>query len=75
MNNLFLDAGLSTLVNFALLALLTRQISRSRSAAGLARVSRYPFLAQSLIDSMSFVGVSASYTSNYVSDDLDFAST
>lgn len=55
---MLVDAGISTLVNFVLLALLTRQISRSRSAAGLARVSRYPFLAQSLIDAMSFVGVS-----------------
>lgn len=49
-------AGISTIVNGLLLILLTRQISRSRSAAGLSRVSRYPFLAQSLIDAISFVG-------------------
>ncbi|KAL4250477.1 hypothetical protein ABKN59_006994 [Abortiporus biennis] len=49
-------AGFSTIVNFILLVLFTRQTSRSGSATGLARVSRYPFLAQSLIDAVAFVG-------------------
>ncbi|CAL1715555.1 unnamed protein product [Somion occarium] len=49
-------AGISAIVNAILLLLLTRQMSRSHSAVGLARVSRYPFLAQSLIDAVSFVG-------------------
>lgn len=40
-----------------LLALLLRQVTRSRSAAGLSRVSRYTFIVQSLIDAVSFVGV------------------
>jgi len=48
--------GLATLVNVILLILLLRQASRSRSAAGLSRVSRYPFIIQSLIDAVSFVG-------------------
>ncbi|KAK7683355.1 hypothetical protein QCA50_013617 [Cerrena zonata] len=49
-------AGLSGIINAILLILLTRQTSRSHSAVGLGRVSRYPFLAQSLIDAVSFVG-------------------
>ncbi|RPD62600.1 hypothetical protein L226DRAFT_532406 [Lentinus tigrinus ALCF2SS1-7] len=49
-------SGLSTLVNFFLLALFRRQASQSSSAAGLSRVSRYTFLLQSLIDAISFVG-------------------
>ncbi|RDX47178.1 hypothetical protein OH76DRAFT_1558028 [Lentinus brumalis] len=49
-------AGMSTLVNFFLLALFRRQASQSSSAAGLSRVSRYTFLIQSLIDAISFVG-------------------
>ncbi|OCH91365.1 hypothetical protein OBBRIDRAFT_792297 [Obba rivulosa] len=49
-------AGLSTIVYFILLALHLRQTRRSGSAQGLARVSRYTFLTQSLIDAISFVG-------------------
>ncbi|KAI1782212.1 hypothetical protein LXA43DRAFT_932813 [Ganoderma leucocontextum] len=49
-------AGLSTLVNFLLLALFRRQAAQSSSAAGLSRVSRYTFLIQSLLDAISFVG-------------------
>ena len=52
------DSGISTLVNFFLLALFRRQAAESSSAAGLSRVSRYTFLIQSLIDAISFVGVS-----------------
>ena len=51
------DSGISTLVNFFLLALFRRQAAESSSAAGLSRVSRYTFLIQSLIDAISFVGV------------------
>ncbi|KAM5544439.1 hypothetical protein V8D89_002099 [Ganoderma adspersum] len=49
-------AGLSTVVNFLLLALFRRQAAQSSSAAGLSRVSRYTFLIQSLLDAISFVG-------------------
>ena len=55
---LLTDAGISTVVNLLLLSLHLRQVRRSRSAAGLSRVSRYPFIIQSLIDAVSFVGVS-----------------
>ncbi|KAI0083737.1 hypothetical protein BDY19DRAFT_975766 [Irpex rosettiformis] len=48
--------GLSAFVNMFILWLLLRQISLSRSAAGLSRVSRYPFIIQSMIDAMSFIG-------------------
>ncbi|KAI0071333.1 hypothetical protein K474DRAFT_1607089 [Panus rudis PR-1116 ss-1] len=49
-------AGFAAIANTVLLVLLTRQVTRSSSAVGLARVSRHPFLAQSLIDAVSFVG-------------------
>ncbi|TCD68657.1 hypothetical protein EIP91_010178 [Steccherinum ochraceum] len=49
-------AGAATIVNLILLLLLSRQITRSRSAAGLGRVSRYPFFLQSLVDAVAFVG-------------------
>ncbi|KAI0343001.1 hypothetical protein BDW22DRAFT_1356560 [Trametopsis cervina] len=48
--------GIAAIMNLALLCLLLRQVARSRSAAGLSRVSRYPFIIQSLIDAVSFVG-------------------
>ena len=51
---------MATAVNLILLLLLSRQIARSRSAQGLARVSRYPFFLQSLIDAIAFVGVRVS---------------
>ncbi|KAI0069873.1 hypothetical protein K474DRAFT_1746897, partial [Panus rudis PR-1116 ss-1] len=49
-------AGFAAIANAILLVLLTGQVTRSSSAVGLARVSRHPFLAQSLIDAVSFVG-------------------
>lgn len=54
---LYSDAGISTIVYLILLVLLSRQVARSSSAAGLSRVSRYTFLVQSLVDAISFVGV------------------
>ncbi len=54
------DAGLSTIIYFALLLLHFRQTAHSRSATGLSRVSRYPILIQSLIDAISFIGVRSS---------------
>lgn len=49
-------AGISTIINLILLRLLTRETARIGSAIGLNRVSRYTFLAQSLVDAISFVG-------------------
>ncbi|KZT68761.1 hypothetical protein DAEQUDRAFT_765968 [Daedalea quercina L-15889] len=49
-------AGIATIVHFILLRLLSRETTRINSATGLNRVSRYSFLAQSLIDAISFVG-------------------
>ncbi|KAJ3551014.1 hypothetical protein NM688_g4952 [Phlebia brevispora] len=49
-------SGVSTLMYIVLLVLFFRQVSRSRSVTGLSRVSRYPFLIQSLVDAVSFVG-------------------
>lgn len=49
-------AGIATIMNLLLLVFHTRQVTRSRSAAGLSRVSRYPFIIQTLIDAVSFVG-------------------
>ncbi|KAH9829949.1 uncharacterized protein C8Q71DRAFT_717557 [Rhodofomes roseus] len=49
-------AGISMIVNFILLRLLIRETARISNAIGLNRVSRYTFLAQSLIDAISFVG-------------------
>ncbi|PCH44049.1 hypothetical protein WOLCODRAFT_133060 [Wolfiporia cocos MD-104 SS10] len=49
-------AGISTLVYLALLALLSREMSRNSAPAALSRLSRYVFLSQSLIDAISFVG-------------------
>lgn len=51
------DAGISTLLYVIMILLFFRQMSESSSVTGLARVSRYPFIVQSLIDAMSFVGV------------------
>lgn len=50
-----------------MLVLLTRQVTKSSSAAGLSRVSRYTFLTQSLIDAIAFVGVRI-YASLYACD-------
>jgi hypothetical protein len=38
------------------LLLLSRQVDRSRTPAGLSRVSLWTFLAQSIVDSVSFAG-------------------
>ncbi|KAG6827207.1 hypothetical protein H0H92_012791 [Tricholoma furcatifolium] len=51
-----LDAGLSGLAYLALLILFSRQTERSRTPSGLARVSRWIFLVQSTVDSVSFAG-------------------
>lgn len=50
------DAGSAGLIYLALLVLYSRQSERSRTPSGLARVSRWSFLAQSTVDSVSFAG-------------------
>ncbi|KAH0582574.1 hypothetical protein H2248_010506 [Termitomyces sp. 'cryptogamus'] len=49
-------ASLSGLAYLALLVLFSRQTERSRTPSGLARVSRWMFLSQSTVDSVSFAG-------------------
>jgi hypothetical protein len=39
--------------------LLSRQINRSRTPAGISRVSRWSFLTQAVVDSICFAGVSS----------------
>ncbi|KAG6852138.1 hypothetical protein C0991_002659 [Blastosporella zonata] len=50
------DAGFAGLAYLGLLILYSRQTERSRTPSGLARVSRWLFLTQSTIDSVSFAG-------------------
>jgi hypothetical protein len=49
-------AGISAFVYLVQLLLLSRQVDRSRTPAGLSRVSLWTFLAQSIVDSVSFAG-------------------
>ncbi|OAX43199.1 hypothetical protein K503DRAFT_853458 [Rhizopogon vinicolor AM-OR11-026] len=49
-------AGISACVYLAQLLLLSRQVDRSRTPAGLSRVSLWTFLTQSIVDSVSFAG-------------------
>jgi hypothetical protein len=51
-----LDAGTAALVYFTLLVLLARQMDRSRTPSGISRVSRWTFLTQAVVDSVSFAG-------------------
>jgi hypothetical protein len=51
------DAGFTALVHLALAVLLSRQVARSRTPAGLSRLSRWTFLAQAMVDAVSFAGV------------------
>jgi hypothetical protein len=53
------DAGFAALVHLALAVLLSRQVARSRTPAGLSRLSRWTFLAQAMVDAVSFAGVRA----------------
>lgn len=50
------DAGLATTSYLLLLILLSRQTDLSRTPAGISRVSRWSFLTQSIVDSVSFAG-------------------
>ncbi|KAG2071545.1 hypothetical protein BDR04DRAFT_1098008 [Suillus decipiens] len=49
-------AGISAFVYLLQLLLLSRQVDRSRTPAGLSRVSLWTFLTQSIVDSVSFAG-------------------
>lgn len=50
------DAGLATLAYLAMLVLFNRQARRSRTPSGISRISRWTFLAQATVDSVSFAG-------------------
>ncbi|KAJ3718919.1 hypothetical protein C8R42DRAFT_674859 [Lentinula raphanica] len=49
-------AGTATIAYLTILILFTRQMARSSTPSGISRVSRYTFLVQSTIDSVSFAG-------------------
>ncbi|EIN09405.1 hypothetical protein PUNSTDRAFT_85742 [Punctularia strigosozonata HHB-11173 SS5] len=49
-------AGASAMMYLIILILLSRQVQRSRTPAGIARVSRWPFLSQAVVDSVAFAG-------------------
>jgi hypothetical protein len=51
------DAGLAAIVYLIMAILLSRQINRSRTPAGISRVSRWSFLTQAVVDSICFAGV------------------
>jgi transmembrane E3 ubiquitin-protein ligase len=48
---------MAALMYLIILVLLSRQVQRSRTPAGISRVSRWPFLAQAVVDSVAFAGV------------------
>lgn len=50
------DAGFAAIAYLTLLVLLSRQMDRSRTPAGISRVTRWSFLTQSIVDSVSFAG-------------------
>ncbi|KAJ3877010.1 hypothetical protein F5051DRAFT_409875 [Lentinula edodes] len=49
-------AGTAAVTYLTILILLSRQMARSSTPSGISRVSRYTFLVQSTIDSVSFAG-------------------
>ncbi|KAF7969695.1 hypothetical protein HWV62_26216 [Athelia sp. TMB] len=49
-------AGFAAISYLTLLVLLSRQMDRSRTPAGISRVTRWSFLTQSIVDSVSFAG-------------------
>ncbi|EGO20800.1 hypothetical protein SERLADRAFT_442156 [Serpula lacrymans var. lacrymans S7.9] len=49
-------AGTAALAYFVLLVLLSRQMDRSRTPAGISRLSRWSFLTQAIVDAVSFAG-------------------
>ncbi|KAJ4479660.1 hypothetical protein C8J55DRAFT_74855 [Lentinula edodes] len=49
-------AGTAAVTYLTILILLSRQVARSSTPSGISRVSRYTFLVQSTIDSVSFAG-------------------
>ena|ERR1700722_10485202 len=51
-----LDASTAAIVYLILNVLLSRQMERSRTPAGIYRISRWSFLAQAVVDCVSFAG-------------------
>lgn len=54
--NLDVDAGTAAVAYFLLVILFSRQMERSRTPAGISRVSRWTFVSQAVVDSVSFAG-------------------
>lgn len=53
-----IDGSMAAVLYLVLAILLSRQITLSRTPAGISRVSRWTFLSQSIVDSISFASVS-----------------
>lgn len=51
------DAGWSSVIYLMMLFLLSRQITASRTPAGISRLSRWTFFTQALIDTFAFIFV------------------
>lgn len=49
-------AGFAAIAYFGILVLFSRQVERSRTPSGISRVSKWTFLAQATMDSVSFAG-------------------
>ncbi|KZP30544.1 hypothetical protein FIBSPDRAFT_777298 [Athelia psychrophila] len=49
-------AGFAAIAYLTLLVLLSRQMDRSRTPAGISRLTRWSFLTQSIVDSVAFAG-------------------
>lgn len=49
------DAGWSSVIYLVMLFLLSRQITASRTPAGISRLSRWTFFTQALIDTITFI--------------------
>lgn len=54
--NFSLDAGFTAIGYLIMIILFSRQAERTRTPSGISRVSRWTFLAQTTMDSVSFAG-------------------
>ena len=66
------DAGWSSVIYLVMLFLLSRQISASRTPAGISRLSRWTFFTQALIDTITLVIVRVPRYSNSQSHSRNF---
>lgn len=56
LNSISPDAGFTAIGYLIMLLLFSRQVESSRTPSGISRVSRWTFLAQTTMDSVSFAG-------------------